>query len=143
VPEKLLLERVRKTMNPMQRNTHLVSALAITVVTAGYGLFEARTLVGGPQVTIESPQPGETIESALYTIEGRAENVSRVRVHGKEVALDPSGRFNETFATPRGYGVAVVDAEDRFGKTTQATVDFVGVPRGDTEPEAGAYARTN
>lgn len=112
----------------MKNNGHMVLSLSLVAITLGYGTFDARKLVQGPVVTVSRPQPGETLREVLLTVEGRAENVTRVRVNGRPIALDPSGAFSEKLVTPAGYGTVLIEAENRFGQRTREVVEFVGRP---------------
>jgi hypothetical protein len=112
----------------MTHRTNSILALSLVALTVAYGLFEARTLMQGPLLTVTDPVPGSTLTGALLNVEGSAKNVSRVRVNGRTIALDISGTFSEKLATPEGYGMVVVEAENRFGKKTKQVVDFVGKP---------------
>jgi hypothetical protein len=68
------------------------------------------------------------LTSILLSIEGSAENVSRVRINGRPIALGNTGAFSEKLVTPEGYATVVVEAENRFGQYTREIVEFVGKP---------------
>ena len=114
----------------MHRNrlaTNLFAALLV-LTTLGYGLFEARALIVGPQVTISTPKPHSVVEGVVYTVRGRATGVTRVRLNGRPVTLDARGEFEETLLVPEGGATLVLDAENRFGRHAQQTVSIFGKP---------------
>lgn len=91
--------------------------LAILVVTlAGYGLFEARRVLAGPQIVIDTPIDGTSTSSPLVTITGTAKNVSFLTINDKPSRTDQNHRFREVFAPPPGYTEVTVAATDRFGR---------------------------
>lgn len=96
--------------------------------TLSYGLFQARTLMTGPELTVTHPLPGETQHATLMQIQGTVHNVTRIQINGRTVTTDPSGTFSDTLVTPRGYGVIVVQAENRFGYQTEERIEFYGNP---------------
>jgi hypothetical protein len=123
MPQDLWISQER-----MGNKRYLIFAGALLVLTAGYGLFEARALIQGPLLRVSNPTPGAQLTSALFTVTGNATNISRLSINGRQVTVDPTGRFSEKLATPEGYGVVLVEAENRFGRTSQERVEFVGKP---------------
>ncbi len=114
----------------MQRSrlaTHLLAALLV-LVTLGYGLFEARALIMGPQVTLIEPRQHDVVEGVVYTVRGKATGVARVRLNGRTVTLDARGGFEETLLVPKGSATLVLDAENRFGRRVQNRVTIFGKP---------------
>jgi len=126
----------------MRRGSGLSVAILLAVGTLAYGLFQARTLIAGPELTVTSPRPGETVEGPVYSVRGSAHNISRVRINGRAITTDLSGKFEETLVTPDGYGVLLVEAENRLGKYTSTRVEFVGVPRPEA-PETATSTATS
>jgi hypothetical protein len=96
-------------------------ALAVVLVL-GYGLFEARRLLEGPEITIESPQSGSATSSSLITIEGMAQNIAFLTINDAPSYTDENGKFVYRFTPPAGYTVVTVAAVDRFGRRASKTV---------------------
>src|SRR3989344_2284912 len=92
------------------------------VLVLGYGLFEARKLLEGPEITITSPRDGTATSSGLVTIEGTAQNISFLTINDAPAYTDQSGRFVETLSPPAGYTVFTVAAVDRFGRRASKSV---------------------
>jgi len=99
----------------------IVLILAIVLIV-GYGAFEARRLISGPQVTILSPRDGTSTSTTLVEISGLAENISFLTINDNPAFTDESGRFSEMVAPPPGYTVFTVAATDRFGRKASAQV---------------------
>ena len=94
------------------------------VLVLGYGLFEARKLIAGPEITITSPKDGTATSSVLVTIEGTAQNISFLTINDAPAYTDQSGHFVETLSPPAGYTVFTVAAVDRFGRRASKSVAF-------------------
>ena len=101
----------------------LLIALAVVAVL-GYGLFEARKLLEGPEITITSPRDGSATSSPLVIIEGTALNISFLTINDAPAYTDASGHFVETLSPPAGYTVFTVAAVDRFGRRASKSVTF-------------------
>lgn len=110
-------------------------AFVLTVVTIGYGIFEARSVMTGPELILRSPTAGSTIESPSFVVEGTAKNVTRLRINGRSVTTNQAGTFSETFVTPDGYGMLLLEAENRFGRNTRSEIAYVGKPEPSTTQE--------
>ena len=104
----------------------LLIALAVVLVL-GYGLFEARRLLQGPEITITSPAAGSATSSTLVTIEGTAQNISFLTINDAPAYTDASGKFALTLSPPAGYTVFTVAAVDRFGRRAAKQVAFTVV----------------
>jgi hypothetical protein len=103
--------------------TRIVVAIAILALL-GYGLFEARKLIEGPQLTILSPRDGTATSSDTVTITGTAQNIAFLTIDDAPAHTDESGYFTETFSPPPGYTVVTVAATDRFGRRAHTSVAF-------------------
>ncbi len=110
-------------------------ALLLVLASVGYGLYQARMLIQGPLLTVYAPREGVTETAQLMEVRGKVENVTRVRVNGRTITTDPEGVFSEFLVTPDGYGVVLVEAEDRFGYRTAEKVEIFGMPYGVIGPQ--------
>ena len=98
----------------------LLGLLGLALV--GYGLFEARRLLQGPQIVIEYPTDGSATSSAAVVIAGTAQNISFLTINDAPAYADESGHFEEIVAPPAGYTVFTVAATDRFGRRVSKSV---------------------
>ena len=90
----------------------------------GYGLFEARRIIAGPEVYIDSPTDGSATSSAVVTVTGRAQNISFLTINDKPSFADEQGRFVYRYSPPAGYTVLTVAATDRFGRRVSKSVSI-------------------
>lgn len=93
----------------------LLIALLILGAT-GYGLFEARRILEGPQITISEPRDGSTVAKGAVILAGTARNISFLTINDKPALTDERGRFAQLLTPPSGYAIFTVAATDRFGR---------------------------
>jgi hypothetical protein len=105
-----------------RRTFLLIITTAAIVLFVAYGLFEARRLIEGPQISIKSPSNGSATSSTAVVISGEAYNISFLTINDAPAYTDESGRFSLTLSPPPGYTVFVVSGVDRFGRRTHQQV---------------------
>jgi hypothetical protein len=105
-----------------RRTALFLACLACAVVLVGYGLFEARKLIEGPQIRIDTPKDGSATSSNAVLISGTAENISFLTINDAPAYTDQAGHFALTLSPPPGYTVFVVAGVDRFGRRTSQKV---------------------
>jgi hypothetical protein len=104
-----------------------ITALFIACIVlgiGGYGLFEARRLIEGPIITIESPRDGSATSSIGVIVSGTALNISFLTINDKPSYTDKAGHFTELLSIPPGFTVLTVRAVDRFGRRATKTVSI-------------------
>lgn len=106
-------------------------ALLLILVTVGYGVFQARTFITGPSLTVLHPAPGATIKGATYEVRGATDHATHVTLNGRPVSLSVNGNFTETLVTPDGYGTFIIEVTNRFGQSVYEQIEIVGTT--DTE----------
>ncbi len=104
-----------------------VSVLVLTVLAlfiAGYGLFEARRIIEGPEIVITSPKNGSATSTTGVVISGNAQNISFLTINDRPYYTDKKGNFTELLSVPPGYTVFTVVAIDRFGRRTSKSASI-------------------
>lgn len=99
----------------------------IVLVLVGYGLFEARRLIAGPEITILSPSDGTATSTGVVTVVGEAQNISFLTINDAPFYTDEAGKFVYRFSPPAGYTVITVAATDRFGRRASKSVSITVV----------------
>ena len=102
----------------------LIISAAVVLAVVGYGLFEARKLLEGPQITIESPKDGSATSTNALVISGLAYNVAFLTINDAPAYTDEAGHFTQVLSPPLGYTVVTVAATDRFGRRASKTVSL-------------------
>ena len=101
----------------------LLIILSILIVL-GYGGFEARRLIAGPEISILYPRNGAAASSSIVVISGVAQNISFLTVNDSPAYTDESGRFSVALSPPQGYAIFTVQAVDRFGRRASQSVSI-------------------
>ena len=96
--------------------------VALALALLGYGLFEARRIIAGPLIVIESPQNGGATSSPAVTIRGVARNIAFLTINDRPAFTDEAGNFFERVSAPPGYTVFTVEGKDRFGRESKAQI---------------------
>ena len=111
----------------MRVEIKLKHALIITLflLLISYSLFQARFLILGPQVWIENPQDGHTVESPSVTITGQAKNVAWISLNDRQIFTDEKGIWSEKLIVSKGLSIMTIKARDRFGRETEKRVRIV------------------
>lgn len=102
------------------RSVFIFCALAVV----GYGLFEGRRLLVGPQISLYSPIDGSSTSTSAIVVSGTAHNVSFLTLNEKPAFTDESGYFAVTLSPPPGYTIVTVAAVDRFGRRASKSVSL-------------------
>ena len=107
--------------------THIrtIALLLFVAVTAGYVLFQTRNLIYGPIIVINSPQNGAAVTESLISIDGVAKNISFINLNGKQIFVDEEGKFNQQLLLSRGYNIMTLQAQDKFGRETNKTLELI------------------
>ena len=96
----------------------------IVLVVLSYGLFEARKLLEGPEVTILAPADGSATSSAVATVVGTAQNISFLTINDAPSYTDEAGIFVYRYSPPAGYTMVTVAATDRVGRRASKANTF-------------------
>ncbi|MEX1087335.1 MAG: hypothetical protein WEC58_02305 [Candidatus Paceibacterota bacterium] len=119
-----------------QRILHFTIGALVVCLLVGYGLFQARDLISGPNVSIQHPQNGATVRTTLVNVEGITSNISAISLNDRTIYINEEGQFEEPVVLAQGYNVITIEATDRFGRTTTDTVEIVHTPlaQSDSDP---------
>lgn len=94
------------------------SVIFLIFCFAIYGFYKSRVILEGPEIIIENPQNGQTVPGSYVEINGKAKNVSFLRLNGRQIFTDEYGNFQESLLLARGYNIIEVSAKDKFNRAT-------------------------
>ncbi len=101
------------------------SIIFLCVAFIGYGIFEARKIIRGPQINLVYPENGSTITDSLVTISGTTQNIKSLTLNDHTIYMDEKGQWKEKLMLPQGYTILTLAGTDRFGKTVEQQVQFI------------------
>lgn len=90
-----------------------------------YSLFQARYLLLGPVILIDSPRDGERVSENVIIVKGRAQNISYISFNDRPIYIDSEGNWSEKFIVSEGLNIIKVRARDRFGRETEKILRIV------------------
>jgi hypothetical protein len=103
----------------------LVVVIIFVTIVVGYSFFQARKILGGPQIKIDEPQNGTVFEEPLVVIRGRTRNINSIFLNDRPIFIDDEGYLSEKLLLSAGYNIIELQAKDRFGKTTEERLELV------------------
>ena len=101
---------------------------AFALVALVYLAFQARFIILGPKIEITNIENGAVVHEKLLALEGRAENVSWIKLNGQQIFTDEEGVWNEKLIVAEGRSIMTVEARDRFNRETKETVEVFYKP---------------
>lgn len=101
----------------------LIAAFGALVI--GYGSYQMRGLINGPQIIVDSPINGSSSTSPLVTIRGQARQVARLFLNGEKLTTDRTGHFESQLLLAQGYNIIQLDGEDLFGRWVKRKLELV------------------
>jgi hypothetical protein len=104
-----------------------VSILLLSSFIIGYVLFQARSFLNGPVITLEGADTVVHTERTI-TLHGTAYNIVKLTLNGREITTDKDGLFSEQLVLEKGYSITTLEAYDRFGRRTTISREYIFVP---------------
>lgn len=102
-----------------------IIGISCVLLILAYGTYQARFVLVGPRIHIVSPEDGDVFSDPLIRAEGKASNVARLFINGRQVFTDEAGNFSDTLLLGEGHNIIELRAEDRFGRTQIKTREVV------------------
>ncbi len=115
----------------MSHNTFTPQKLIITLSVLfliGYGVFNSRFLIAGPEVTVSGlDSSGTSIQTASrnFSLRGTATHSSYITVNDRPISVDEWGNFSEKLLLSNGISIIDIYARDKFGKEVRKKIDVV------------------
>ena len=111
-----------RTIKTVLRNMLIV---LVTTTILGYAYFRTQDYLNGPQVTILTPQNGETTDNPLLIIQGQTKSITDITLNDRKIFIDKEGVFTEEVLLHSGYNIITVEATDKFNKNIKKRIEVV------------------
>lgn len=112
-------------MSRIEFTPRLVILLVFFLILIAYSLFQARFIILGPHITVESPFDGERITSPIVILKGTAQNISYISLNDRPIFISEKGSFQEKLIAFPGVDIISIRARDRFGRSTEKQIRVV------------------
>ncbi len=94
--------------------------IAVIIATFfAYLWFEYRQFVGAPELLVNNPVQGQTVEVTSISVEGSTDPDAKVTVNDQEVGLGPDGKFKEEVKLSSSVNNISVVSTSKFGQSTK------------------------
>lgn len=97
----------------------------IMLIVLGYTYLKTRDFAQGPIITIESPENGTTFSTSTIEVHGSVERIKDLTMNGRPITVDALGKFEETIVLFPGYNSIHFQAQDKFKRSTEYTLELV------------------
>ena len=108
--------------NPTPRQWILI---VLSLLLAFYVLFQARFIILGPRVWIDSPQDGAVVTEPIITLSGQARNAAWISLNGSQIYTDQEGLWSEKLPLSDGASIMTVHVRDRFGREVEERITII------------------
>jgi len=99
------------------------------LLVLGYALYTARHIIGGPQLILATSDGVLTVTSQVIEITGTAKNTTNLTMNNAVLLLDEASNFTERMLLSAGINTFIFDAEDKFGRRSQETLQVLYTPK--------------
>lgn len=93
-----------------------------------YAYFEARNIIFGPKILVNTPREGVVVSDKFVTILGKAENINEIWMNGRSIPVTEDGIFEEGLLLTEGYNRVFLQAKDKLGRETTESIEIVYTP---------------
>ena len=90
-----------------------------------YAIFEARSILEGPNLIIYSPSDNITVKNPVLDVRGRAKNIFSLTINGRPVFITPDGLFYDKLLLMNGYNTIEVKVKDKFDQESSKILSVV------------------
>lgn len=99
----------------------------LVILLFAYVLYQARSFIQGPRIVL-SDHHTPLHHEQIVVLEGNAYNIVQITVNGREIHTNAEGKFSHNLVLEKGYSIVTLNAQDRFGRTTEIVREYVYVP---------------
>lgn len=81
-----------------------------------YFAYQGRFLIVGPTIGFESHRDGQVVSEPILILTGRARNVARLELNGRQIFTNEDGLWSEKLILREGLSIMTLIGKDRFGR---------------------------
>ncbi|TSC87075.1 MAG: hypothetical protein G01um10148_180 [Parcubacteria group bacterium Gr01-1014_8] len=105
-----------------------ITLVVFFLFLVGYGYYEAQAMLFGPRISV--PSDSIVVHEVFMLVRGRATNISELKLNGTPVSVTEDGVFEEPYLLMQGENRIVLDATDKYGRTTQKSLEIIYIANG-------------
>lgn len=120
----LVLESLKKPMGSKRffiQPIHLVGLTVVLIVLCffAYLWVEYRQFIGAPELTVNTPTDGQTVDIPSVQVEGSTDPDAKVKINDQDVGVDTDGKFKEEVKLSSSSNTVTVTSTSKFGQTAK------------------------
>lgn len=120
----LVMESLKKPMGARKfllQPSHLIGLTIVLIVLCffAYLWVEYRQFVGAPEIVLNSPTEGQTVEIPSVIVEGKTDPDAKVKINDQEVGVDGEGNFRQEVKLSNSSNEVSVKSTSKFGQTSE------------------------
>jgi hypothetical protein len=110
---------------PSSRESRVVKIALIVFFIAIiiYAIYEAQGLLNGPIINISGR--AMLVDQPYIQLTGTTTHIAELDMDGTSIPVTESGSFTIPYVLSPGYNRIVLDAKDKYGKTTERVIEIV------------------
>ncbi len=108
--------------------SHLIGLTVVLIVLCffAYLWVEYRQFAGSPDLVLNSPAEGQTVEIPAVIVEGKTDPDAKVKINDQDVGVDQDGKFREEIKLSNSSNELTVTSTSKFGQvSTEKRTVFV------------------
>ncbi|HTR18439.1 MAG TPA: hypothetical protein VMH91_00445 [Candidatus Paceibacterota bacterium] len=113
-----------------------IALVLFFLIIIGYAYFEARGILFGPSIQVS--QTIEEVSNPYIELTGTTTHIAELDMNGQAVPVTEAGVFDIPYALSPGYNRIVLDAKDKYGKSTEKIIQIVYTPASTTPAQTAA-----
>lgn len=121
------ITRIRTSTLTLGTCLRFIGIGALILLILWYVHFQARNFLQGPLILLDDTG-GVLHHEKTILLKGTTKNIVKITLNGKEIRTNEAGEFEHMLVLENGYSITTLTAEDRFGRTTSITREFVYSP---------------
>ena len=95
-----------------------VAIVVLFIAISVFAYVKTRPIWHGVDIVLEGVYNGQSFDSPLVHLNGRAVHAIQLVLNGRLIAIDESGNFKESLLLPPGYSIITIEATDKFKNRT-------------------------
>jgi hypothetical protein len=107
-----------------------IAIILFFILAASYAVFEAQGLLFGPRIDVSGAQ--QEVHDPFVTISGTTQRISSLTMQGQAIQVTQTGNFSEPYLLSPGLNRIVLEAADKYGRTSRQVLQIVYTPSTDS-----------
>lgn len=119
----MVMESLKKPMGSKKffiQPSHLIGLTVVLIVLGffAYLWVEYRQFAGAPELLLNSPVEGQTVDIPSVVVEGQTDPDAKVKINDQDIGVDQDGKFREEIKLAGSSNEITVTSTSKFSQTS-------------------------